>query len=164
MKFLSSRINKFIDLILTMLTGMLLIMVAILTIVILGRYLFTWGNIALQEFVMYLHATIFMLGIGYVCKERSHISIDIFSRNYDEHRKIKINIFFDIIFLIPFSVFIIYISFDMVLSSWNILEGSGESGGLDYIFLLKTVIPLSGMLILLSGLSNLFDNLVKLES
>ena len=164
MKFLSSRINNFIDLILTMLTGMLLIMVAILTIVILGRYLFTWGNIALQEFVMYLHATIFMLGIGYVCKERSHISIDIFSRNYDERRKIKINIFFDVIFLIPFSVFIIYISFDMVLSSWNILEGSGESGGLDYIFLLKTVIPLSGMLILLSGLSNLFDNLVKLES
>ena len=164
MKFLSSRINNFIDLILTMLTGMLLIMVAILTIVILGRYLFTWGNIALQEFVMYLHATIFMLGISYVCKERSHVSIDIFSRNYDERKKIKISILFDVIFLIPFSVFVIYISFDMVLSSWNILEGSGESGGLDYIFLLKTVIPLSGMLILLSGLSNLFDNLVKLES
>ena len=164
MKFVSLIVNNFIDKISALLTSMLLIMIAVLIIVILGRFLFAWGNIAIQEFVMYIHSTIFMLGICYVCKERSHVSIDIFSRNYSDSGKIKITLLFDFIFLIPFSVFMIYISFDMVIASWNILEGSGEAGGLDYVYLLKTLIPLTGFLILLSCISNIIDNLVKLKS
>ena len=70
---------------------------------------------------------------------------------------------FDFFFLIPFSIFIIYISFDMVASSWNILEGSGEAGGLDYVYLLKTLIPITGLLILLSCISNIIDNFVRLK-
>ncbi len=163
MKFFVSKINRLIDKILVLLTNMLLTMVTVLIIVILGRFLFAWGNIALQEFVMYLHATIFMLGICYVCKEKSHVSIDIFSRNYTESMKIKVNLLFDFFFLIPFSIFIIYISFDMVVSSWNILEGSGEAGGLDYVYLLKTLIPITGLLILLSCISNIIDNFVRLK-
>ncbi len=164
MKFFSLIIDNFIDKISALLTNMLLIMIALLIIVILGRFLFAWGNIAIQELVMYIHSTIFMLGICYVCKERSHVSIDIFSRNYSDSGKIKITLLFDFIFLIPFSVFMIYISFDMVIASWNILEGSGEAGGLDYVYLLKTLIPLTGFLILLSCISNIIDNLVKLKS
>ncbi len=164
MKFLSLIINKFIDKISILLVGMLLIMITVLIIIIFGRFLFAWGNIAIQEFVMYLHSTIFMLGICYVCKERSHVSIDIFARNYSEYGKIKINLLFDTIFLIPFSIFIIYISFDMVLASWNILEGSSEAGGLNYVYLLKTLIPLTGLLILLSCISSILDSFVRLKS
>ena len=163
MKFLSSRINNFIDMVSKLLIGMLIIMIAILIVIILGRYFFAWGSVAIQEFVMYLHSTIFMIGICYVCKEKSHVSIDIFSRNYTEPRKIKINLLFDFIFLIPFSIFIIYISFDMVTASWNILEGSGEAGGLDFVYLLKTLIPVTGFLILLSSISNIIDNFGRLK-
>ena len=164
MKFVSSIINNFIDKIFALLTSMLLIMVTVLIVIILGRFLFSWGNIALQEFIMYLHATIFMLGMCYVCKEKSNVSIDIFSRDYSEPRKIKINLLFDFIFLIPFSIFIIYISFDMVMASWNIFEGSGEAGGLDYVYLLKTLIPLTGFTILLSCISNIIENFIRLKS
>tara|TARA_Y100000768_G_scaffold331092_1_gene270195 strand:+ start:912 stop:1406 length:495 start_codon:yes stop_codon:yes gene_type:complete len=163
MKFFASRINNLIDKIFVLLTAMLLTMITVLIIIILGRFLFAWGNIAIQEFVMYLHASIFMLGICYVCKEKSHVSIDIFSRNYSESTKMKIDLLFDFFFLIPFSIFIIYISFDMVASSWNILEGSGEAGGLDYVYLLKTLIPITGLLILLSCISNIIDNFVRLK-
>ena len=163
MKFFASKINNLIDKIFVLLTAMLLIMITVLIIIILGRFLFAWGNIAIQEFVMYLHASIFMLGICYVCKEKSHVSIDIFSRNYSESTKIKIDLLFDFFFLIPFSIFIIYVSFDMVASSWNILEGSGEAGGLDYVYLLKTLIPITGLLILLSCISNIIDNFVRLK-
>ena len=164
MKFVSLIVNNFIDKISALLTSMLLIMITVLIIVILGRFLFAWGNIAIQEFVMYIHSTIFMLGICYVCKERSHVSIDLFSRNYSDSAKIKITLLFDFIFLIPFSVFMIYISFDMVIASWNILEGSSEAGGLDYVYLLKTLIPLTGFIILLSCISNIIDNFIRLKS
>ena len=101
MKFFASKINNLIDKIFVLLTAMLLTMISVLIIIILGRFLFAWGNIAIQEFVMYLHASIFMLGICYVCKEKSHVSIDIFSRNYSESTKIKIDLLFDFFFLNP---------------------------------------------------------------
>ncbi len=52
----------------------------------------------------------------------------------------------------------------MVMASWNIFEGSGEAGGLDYVYLLKTLIPLTGFTILLSCISNIIDNFIRLES
>ena len=164
MKFLSSIINNFIDKISILLTSILLIMVTVLITIILGRYLFSWGNIAMQELVIYLHSTIFMLGICHVCKERSHVSIDIFSRSYSDRTRIKVNLLFDTIFLIPFSIFIVYISSDMVITSWNILEGSSEAGGLNYVYLLKSLIPLTGFLILLSCISNIINDFVRLKS
>ena len=51
--------------------------------------------------------------------------------------------------------FLIYISIDMVIQSWLILEGSSEAGGLNLVFILKTIIPLTGFLILLQSSSQL---------
>jgi len=51
----------------------------------------------------------------------------------------------------------------MVTASWNILEGSGEAGGLDFVYLLKTLIPVTGFLILLSSISNIIDNFGRLK-
>ena len=60
-----------------------------------------------------------------------------------------------IIFIIPTSLFIIYSSIDMVTQSWSLLEGSSEAGGLDLVFILKSVIPITGVLIFLQALSDI---------
>ena len=148
-------INKILEITATLLDYALLFMIFLLTYIVLARYFFSWGNIASQELVMYCHATIFMLGISYTLKEDSHVSIDIFSRKYSKTLKIKINLFLNIIFLIPISLFFIYISLDMVMNSWAIHEGSSEAGGLNYVYLLKSLIPLTGVLIFLTGLNKI---------
>ena len=60
-----------------------------------------------------------------------------------------------IIFIIPTSLFITYSSIDMVTQSWSLLEGSSEAGGLDLVFILKSVIPITGVLIFLQALSDI---------
>jgi len=152
---ISFIINKILEVTVTLLDYILLFMIFLLTYIVLARYFFSWGNIASQELVMYCHATIFMLGISYTLKEDSHVSIDIFSRKYSKTLKIKINLFLNIIFLIPISLFFIYISLDMVMNSWAIYEGSSEAGGLNYVYLLKSLIPLTGVLIFLTGLNKI---------
>ena len=152
---ISFIINKILEVTVTLLDYILLFMIFLLTYIVLARYFFSWGNIASQELVMYCHATIFMLGISYTLKEDSHVSIDIFSRKYSKALKIKINLFLNIIFLIPISLFFIYISLDMVMNSWAIYEGSSEAGGLNYVYLLKSLIPLTGVLIFLTGLNKI---------
>ena len=152
---ISFIINKILEVTATLLDYILLFMIFLLTYIVLARYFFSWGDIAYQELVMYCHATIFMLGISYTLKEDSHVSIDIFSRKYSKTLKIKINLFLNIIFLIPISLFFIYISLDMVMNSWAIYEGSSEAGGLNYVYLLKSLIPLTGVLIFLTGLNKI---------
>lgn len=155
MSTISFIINKILEVTVTLLDYILLFMIFLLTYIVLTRYFFSWGDIAYQELVMYCHATIFMLGISYTLKEDSHVSIDIFSRKYSKTLKIKINLFLNIIFLIPISLFFIYISLDMVMNSWAIYEGSSEAGGLNYVYLLKSLIPLTGVLIFLTGLNKI---------
>ena len=63
--------------------------------------------------------------------------------------------------MIPFSLFVIFISIDMVSNSWEVMEQSSEAGGLNLVYLLKSVIPLTGFLIFLQSISELIKNIIS---
>ena len=146
------------------LSYVLFLMVTLIVISILLRFIFNIGNIAIQELIMYLHALLFMFGISYAYKEDSHVKIDILSNNISPKNSQILSIIGFIFFVMPFAIFLIYISTDMTMRSWSILEGSSEAGGLDLVFVLKTIIPLTGILILLQGISKLLKNIESLKN
>lgn len=129
--------------------GMVLLTI---TVVIL-RYLFDTGSIALQESVTYLHAVVFMLGAAYTLKHDGHVRVDIFYQQRSPRTRAWIDLLGTLLLLAPVCMFIFISSLDYVSSAWAIREGSREAGGLDGVFLLKTVIPLMAVLLLLQGLS-----------
>ena len=118
---------------------MMFLMPIITSILILTRSIFGIGSISVQELVMYFHATIFMLGISYTLKHNRHVSIDILYNSFSTKTKERIIKLGYLIFIIPIGVFLIYISSGMVFESWRLLEGSSEAGGLDYVFILKSL-------------------------
>ena len=146
------------------LSYVLFLMVILIVTSILLRFIFNIGNIAIQELIMYLHALLFMFGISYAYKEDSHVKIDILSNNISPKNSQILSIIGFIFFVMPFAIFLIYISTNMTMSSWSILEGSSEAGGLDLVFVLKTIIPLTGILILLQGISKLLKNIESLKN
>ena len=111
--------------------------------------------VALQELIMYFHAILFMFGVSYALKEKSHVKIDIIYNSLNKKYQYYISLLGTIIFIIPTSIFITYSSMDMVIQSWLLLEGSSEAGGLDLIFILKSVIPITGFLIFIQALSDI---------
>ena len=50
-------------------------------------------------------------------------------------------------------IFMIWVSLPYVSNSWQILEGSSEVGGIPGVFLLKTLIPLTGALLFCQGIA-----------
>ena len=116
-------INKLINKISIILMVMMFLMPIITSILILTRSIFGIGSISIQELVMYFHATIFMLGIAYTLKHKRHVTIDIFYNSFSTKTKEKIIRLGYLIFIIPFGVFLIYISSGMVFESWRLLEG-----------------------------------------
>ena len=146
------------------LSYVLFLMVTLIVASILLRFIFNIGNIAIQELIMYLHALLFMFGISYAYKEDSHVKIDILSNSISPKNSQILSIIGFIFFVMPFAIFLIYISADMTMKSWSILEGSSEAGGLNLVFVLKTIIPLTGILILLQGISKLLKNIESLKN
>ncbi len=134
-----------------------LLLVIITFAVVVLRYLFNTGWIALQESITYLHAFIFMLGAAYTLKHEGHVRVDIFYRNMSPQRQGMVDFFGCLLLLIPVCLFITITSWDYVLTSWSLLEGSQEAGGLPFVYLLKSSMLLMTLLLLTQGLAQLLS-------
>ena len=156
-------IDNLIERISDFLMLLLLTMITMIFISVICRFFFNVNFIALQELIMYFHATIFMFGISYALKKDAHVKIDIIYNILPKKIKTYISIASILLFILPMSIFLIYISIGMTIQSWSIFEGSSEAGGLDLVFILKTIIPLTGILILLQSMSQLLKILKRIE-
>jgi len=131
------------------------VMMLVTCLVVIVRYVFSLGSIALQESVMYLHGIVFMLGIGYTLKHQGHVRVDILYTGLSRKSKAIVDGFGTLVFLFPVGLFILMSSLDYVAISWSLAEGSAQPGGLPGVYALKTLIPVMGVLLLLQGMAEL---------
>lgn len=137
---LQRYIDRFTELSGQILAWLLLLVMLITCVVVVLRYGFDLGFIALQESITYLHASVFLLGIAYALKHGSHVRVDIFYRNYSARTKAWIDSLGAIVFLMPLCAYIFFISWDFVSQSWAINEVSPEPGGIPAVYWLKSLI------------------------
>jgi len=132
-----------------------LAMMVITCLIVVSRYIFNLGSIALQETVMYMHGMVFMLGIGYTLKHQGHVRVDIFYDKFSPRNKAFVDLFGTLIFLLPIGIFILFTSYNYVSFSWSLAESSAQPGGLPGVYLLKTLIPMMAFLLILQGLAEI---------
>ena len=90
-------------------------------------------------------------------REDQHVRVDILYRRFSERRKKLINLIGNVIFLQPMLWVILFVSFEYVSFSWEIKEISAEPGGLPFVYLYKTVIVISTILLLLQSFANILS-------
>jgi len=141
--------------------GMVLVMFGLVAL----RYFFDTGWIWLQESITWMHAAVFMLAAAYTFADDEHVRVDIFYRGFSDRGKAIVNATGTLLFLLPFTLFILWISWEYVSLSWSIKEGSQEAGGLPYpwIPLMKSFIPLAAGLLVLQGVATLLNALSTLK-
>ncbi|WOD08893.1 TRAP transporter small permease subunit [Marinomonas sp. GJ51-6] len=141
-----------------------LLMMLLTCLIVLLRYGFGIGSIALQESVLYLHALVFMLGAAYTLKDDEHVRVDVFYRDFSATKKAWVNILGGIFFLLPFTIYTMYLSLDYVSASWRVLETSPEPGGLPFVYLLKTLIPIMMVCLIIQGLADIAKNIAVVKT
>jgi TRAP-type mannitol/chloroaromatic compound transport system permease small subunit len=124
--------------------------------VVVMRYAFGVGSIRLQESVLYAHAALFMLAAAWTLQTDGHVRVDIFYGQANLRTKALIDLFGTVVFLLPVTVVIGALSLPYVARSWTIFEGSRETSGLPFVYLLKTLIPLFALLLGLQGVAQAF--------
>ena len=113
---------------------------------------------------MYMHGAVFMLGIAFTLKEQGHGRVDVLYTKFPPRVKVFIDIVGHLLFLVPFSIFILWTSLDYVSFSWSLKESSGQPGGLPGVYLIKGLIPAMAVLLLLQGISEILKDLRSLTS
>ena len=126
------------------------------TIVIL-RYGFNLGWIWLQEIVIYLHVAVFTIAAAWTLQQDAHVRVDIFYTDMPAKKQAWVNLLGTLLFLIPFCLFILIISWPYVFNSWQLMETSREAGGLPLVFLLKSLILVLPALLLGQAVISVLD-------
>jgi TRAP-type mannitol/chloroaromatic compound transport system permease small subunit len=133
-------------------------MVLVTFLVVVLRYGFDQGSIALQESVTYMHAMLFMLAAAYTLQRDGHVRVDIFYQGFSRRGRAWVDLLGTLVLLIPVCLFILASSWGYVTESWAVHEGSREAGGLPYVYWLKTLMVLMPLLLLLQGVVWLLRN------
>ena len=136
------------------------LMVLTVTYDVVMRYGFKKGNIAVQEMEWHLFAVIFLIGAAYALKKDAHVRVDIIYTKLSTKQKAWIDLFGTFLFLIPFSIIVIYATRNFIESSWAVREISPDPGGLPARYLLKATIPTGFILLIIQGISQAIKNLL----
>ena len=158
---LGARLSRAIDR-LSGACGVLAGLACLLMIVIgafnaLARYAdrFTgWGlsSNAYIEAQWYLFSIVFLLGGAVSLRDGRHVRVDVLSGRLGDRGRAGIELAGGILFLIPFSIFVILMSWTWVVSSWKIGEGSSDPGGLPR-YPIKALILVAFALLAMQGVS-----------
>ena len=128
-----------------------LLMVLAQFAIVVGRYVFGVNSIAAQESVLYMHSTLFMLAAGYTLLVDKHVRVDVFYAGLSPRTQRRIDIFGHLVLLLPSMAALLYWSWPSVRNSWKILEGPIAVGGIEAVFLLKSLIPAFCVLLMLQS-------------
>ncbi len=128
-------------------------MVLITFAVVVLRFGFNLGWIAMQESVTYLHATLFLAGAAFTLRHEGHVRVDIFYSRMSDRGQAIVDLAGTLLLLLPVCGFIIWVSWAYVAESWVLHEGSREAGGLPGLYLLKSMILVMAVLLVLQGIA-----------
>lgn len=139
-----------------------LLMVLLMFAIVVLRYGFNLGWIAMQESVMYLSAMVFLLASAHTLRVNEHVRVDIFYRQFSPRGKAWVDLLGNVLLLVPVNIFVLLMSWRYVMTSWRLIEDSPEAGGLPLVFVLKSLILLFAFFMSLQGVAEIIRNALTL--
>jgi TRAP-type mannitol/chloroaromatic compound transport system permease small subunit len=126
-----------------------------------SRYAFSISSNAWLEIQWYMFAALVMLGASYTLKKNEHVRVDIVYTNLPTRAQIWVDIGGTLLFLLPATMIMSYLSWPVFHNSWVENEMSGNAGGLVRWYV-KIFLPLGFALLSLQGLSELIKRIAML--
>ncbi len=111
----------------------------------------------------YMFSVIFLLGAAYALRHDVHVRVDVLYERLGVRGRGWIDLLGTLLFLVPFSVLMLWVSFPAVRTSWQIRETSPDPGGLPR-WPIKALIVASFGLLLLQAVSQVVKHVEVVRS
>ena len=132
-----------------------LVLMIIIFLNVVLRYGFSLGRIELEELQWHLYSIGFLFGLSYTYVSDKHIRVDVFHERFSPQLKAWVELYGNLLFLLPFLAMIIIYSIPFISSSYNLSEISPSPGGLPLRWLIKSSLLLGFCFLLLSVISRI---------
>ena len=150
-----NNLNKKIGFFASCFSGLLVIVVLY---DIVRRYFFKLSTPWIVELEWHMFSIMFLLGAAYTFQMDRHVRVDLFYSPLSKREKARINLLGNLLFLLPWCLFVIKYSFHYAWDSYQIGEGSPDPGGLPYRYIIKFCIVLGFVLLALQAISNSLES------
>ena len=127
-----------------------------------SRYAFSISSNAWLEIQWYMFAALVLLGASYTLKKNEHVRVDIVYSNISTRKQIWVDIIGGILFMLPATIILAYLSWPVFYNSWAIDEVSTNAGGL-VRWPVKIFLPIGFALLTLQGVSELIKRVAILR-
>jgi len=132
-----------------------IVLIGVVVLNVTMRYLFAEGRIEFEEIQWHLYAIGFLIGLATCMDSDDHIRVDVFHERMSLRSRAWIELYGLLLLFFPFVISVLIFSVPFVAYSYTSGEVSDAAGGLSHRWLIKSVLPLSMILLLLGGLSRL---------
>lgn len=139
-----------------------ILLALLVTYDVVMRYVFNMPTMSIYEYSTYVYAFHFMIVAGYSLLHDSHVSIDIFHSSLSERGKVILDLVSYCIFFFPLTIVLLYYGTIYAWESWVFMETSWSISATP-VYPVKTVIPVSMLLLLLQGISVCYKKIVFLR-
>ena len=150
---LAARIERAIDWVGRSTSWLALAIVALMSVNVVLRYLFSIGSVWAQELEWHLLVPLILFGTSYALLHGEHVRVDIVYGRFSDRTKKYVDLF-SALLVIAISALFIWFSLHYVEQSYVIDEGSPDPGGLPHRYLLKGLLPVGFALLLLQGIAS----------
>ena len=159
---ISTAIDRLNDRIGSTIQWLALVTVVIGALNAIARYTGRYTGVSLSsnaylDLQWYLFSIIFLMGAAYGLNHDYHVRVDVLYSRLGRRARAWIDLIGSVLFLVPFAVLMLWVSWGPVFRSWSILETSPDPGGLPR-YPIKTVILVSFFLLLLQAISQIVKN------
>ena len=126
------------------------------------RKVFDTSSNAFLEGQWYMFATLFLLSGGYTLLKQEHVRIDVIYLRFSRRTQVGIDIFGTILFLLPMSLLMLYLSWPYFTNAFISGETSANAGGLIQ-WPVKMMMPVGFTLLALQGVSEIIKRIAWLN-
>ncbi len=123
---------------------------------------FSLSSNALNELQWYLFSVIFLLGAAYGLRVDAHVRVDVVYSRLSDKGKGWVDLLGTLLFLLPFTLVMLWVSYPTVRNSFLIREVSPDPGGLPR-WPIKALILVSFFLLFLQGIALAIRSLEKIR-
>jgi TRAP-type mannitol/chloroaromatic compound transport system permease small subunit len=152
---LSAATQRLFQRLLGMLSWIWLVLILVIVANVTMRYVFGEGRIEFEEIQWHLYAVGFLIGLATCMDSNNHVRVDIFHERMGLRWQAWIELYGLLLLFLPFVISMLIFSIPFVSYSFSIAEISDAPGGLPFRWVIKSVLPLSMLLLLVAGVSRL---------
>ncbi|MBU8911173.1 MAG: TRAP transporter small permease subunit, partial [Desulfobacterales bacterium] len=131
------------------------VLIGLILLTVFARYVLKLRTIEMGELQWHFYAVGFMIGLSYAVTTDSHMGMDLVRDRLSKRKQLWLDILGIIFLLLPFACLVFYQSLEFVHDSWVVNERSNNDMGLPFRWIIKSLMPISFGLLIVSALSRL---------